>query len=352
MGLLVLMIACANIAGLVLVRGVSRRGEIALRLALGATRDADRPAADRRKPRARACRAPSSASLLARSAIPILVGYAERSPRLQRIFFNIEVDGLVIGFAVLVACGSALVFGFVPALQSSRVDLVSVINEDASPRGAARGRLRAGLVVAQVAVSLLLLVGAGLATRSVDAARRANPGFDASHVTAIALDLKQNAYDEARGRVFYRQLLDAARADAGIESATLAAFMPMGLLDTRVAARRDRGLRTASRRRSGVHVEHRRLGLLPHASDHRHGRPRVRGHATTRRAAPVAIVNAHARAAILGRRRERDRQADPRRRRRVADRDRRGGGREVRADQRIAASVFLPASSCSRTDRA
>ena len=70
-------------------------------------------------------------------------------------------------------------FGFVPALQSSRVDLVSVINEDASPRGAARGRMRAGLVVAQVAVSLLLLVGAGLATRSVDAARRANPGFDA-----------------------------------------------------------------------------------------------------------------------------------------------------------------------------
>ena len=116
---------------------------------------------------------------------------------------------------------------------------MSVINEDASPRGAARGRLRAGLVVAQVAVSLLLLVGAGLATRSVEAARRAYPGFDASHVTAIALDVKQNAYDEARGRVFYRHLLDAARADAGIESATLAAYMPMGLLDTRVAARRD-----------------------------------------------------------------------------------------------------------------
>ena len=68
-------------------------------------------------------------------------------------------------------------FGFVPALQSSRVDLVSVINEDASPRGAARGRLRAGLVVAQVAVSLLLLVGAGLVTRSLEAARRAEPGL-------------------------------------------------------------------------------------------------------------------------------------------------------------------------------
>jgi putative ABC transport system permease protein len=212
---------------------VSRRGEIALRLALGATR-------------ARIVRllvvenlllaVPGAVFgiLLAQSALPILVSYAERLAAPSRIFFNMEVDGLVIGFTALVACGSALVFGFVPALQSSRVDLVSVINEDASPRGAARGRLRASLVVAQVAVSLLLLVGAGLATRSVDAARRANPGFDPSQVTAIELDVKQNAYDEPRGRVFYRKLLDAARSDSGIESATLTAYIPLGLLDTRM----------------------------------------------------------------------------------------------------------------------
>jgi macrolide transport system ATP-binding/permease protein len=231
MGLLVLTLACANIAGLVLVRGVSRRGEIALRLALGATRT-------------RIVRllivenlvlaVPGSllGVLLARRTIPILVGYAEQLAAPERVFFNVGVDSLVIGFAVLVACGSALVFGFVPALQASRVDLVSVINEDASPRGAARGRLRAGLVVAQVAISLLLLVGAGLATRSVEAARRANPGFDASHLTAVTLEVKQNAYDDAQGRVFYRRLLAAARADAGIDSATLAAFTPMGFLDT------------------------------------------------------------------------------------------------------------------------
>jgi predicted permease len=231
MGLLVLAIACANIAGLVLVRGVSRRGEIAMRLALGATRT-------------RIVRMLTVENLvlalpgallgvlLAQRGIPVLMGYAEWLAAPERIFLNIEVDRLVIGFAALVACGSALVFGFVPALQSSRVDLVSVINEDASPRGAARGRLRAGLVVAQVAVSLLLLVGAGLVTRSLEAARRANPGFDASHVTAIALDAKQNGYDEPRGRVFYRKLLDAARAESGVESATLAAYVPMGLLDT------------------------------------------------------------------------------------------------------------------------
>jgi predicted permease len=232
MSLLVLTIACANIAGLVLVRGLSRRGEIAVRLALGATR-------------ARIVRllivenlvlaAPGAALgvLLAQRGIPMLVGYAEKLAAPERLFFNIGVDSLVIGFAALAACGSALVFGFVPALQSSRVDLVSVINEDASPRGAARGRLRAGLVIAQVAVSLLLLVGAGLTSRSVEAARRANPGFDPTHLTAIDLDVKQNAYDETRGRVFYRKLLATARADAGVESATLAAYMPMSLLDTR-----------------------------------------------------------------------------------------------------------------------
>ena len=232
MGLLVLLIACANIAGLVLVRGVSRRGEIAVRLALGATRT-------------RVVRllilenivlsVPGAVLgvLLASRGIPVLVGIAERMAAPQRLFFNIQVDQFVIGFAVLVACGSALAFGFLPALQSSRVDLVSVINEDASPRGATRGRLRAGLVIAQVAVSLPLLVGAGLTTRSVDAARRAYPGFDANHVTEIALNVRQNRYDETRGRVFYRHLLDAARGDPGVESATLAAYTPLGFLDTR-----------------------------------------------------------------------------------------------------------------------
>jgi predicted permease len=230
MGLLVLMIACANIAGLVLVRGVSRRGEIALRLALGATRT-------------RIVRLlvienvvlalPGAALgvMLAAHSIPIVVGYAASLAAPQRVFFNMDVDRLVIGFAVLVACGCAIVFGFVPALRSARVTLVSVMNE-VSARVGARGRLRAALVVTQVAVSLLLLVGAGLVMRSLDAARQAYPGFDPSQVTAVGVDLKQNGYDEARGRVFYRQLLDAARADATTESATLAAYTPLAFTDT------------------------------------------------------------------------------------------------------------------------
>ena len=230
-GILVLLIACANVAGLVLVRGVSRRGEIALRLALGGSR-------------ARIVRllvvenlvlaipAAALGVLLAQNTLPVLIGYAEALASPARLFFNSQVDGYVIAFAVLIGCASAVIFGFVPALQSSRVDLVSVINADASPRGA-RGRLRGALVVAQVAVSVLLLVGAGLITRSQDAARRAYPGFDASQVTDVTLAVRLNGYDEARGRVFYRRLLETARADSGVESATLSAYPLLSLTDSR-----------------------------------------------------------------------------------------------------------------------
>lgn len=231
MGLLVLMIACANVAGLVVVRGVSRRGEVALRLALGATR-------------ARIVRLLVIENLvlalpgavlgvaLTGPAVSMLVGNAEALAAPQRLFFNSEIDAMVIGFSVLIACGSALVFGFVPALRCSRLDLVSVLKDEA-PRGSVKGRLRSSLVVAQVAVSLVLLVGAGLVSGSLDAARRADRGFQVEGVTAVALDLKANAYDEARGRDFYRRLLEHARATPGVEAATLAQYTPLSFLDTR-----------------------------------------------------------------------------------------------------------------------
>ncbi|HKV98903.1 MAG TPA: ABC transporter permease [Vicinamibacterales bacterium] len=231
MGLFVLMIACANIAGLVLVRGVSRRGELGLRLALGASR-------------ARIVRLlvaetivlalPSAALgvVLARRGIPILVSYAAALAAPARLYFNVDIDAVVLAFSVLVAFACALVFGFMPALRSSRIDLLSVMKEDLGQRGGGRNALRAGLVVSQVAVSVLLLVGAGLVSRSAQAARAAYPGFDANDVTTTAMDVTQNAYDETRGRTFYRELLKAARADAGVEAATLAAFEPMALIPT------------------------------------------------------------------------------------------------------------------------
>src|SRR6185295_7100245 len=120
----------------------------------------------------------------------------------------------------------------VPALRSSQMELVSVMKSE-SPRSTARGRLRSALVVAQVSVSLLLLVGAGLVTRTLEAAEQADRGYDADHVSAVTMDLKTNAYDEARGRVFYHQLLDASRSQPGIDASTLAMSTPLTFLDVR-----------------------------------------------------------------------------------------------------------------------
>lgn len=232
MGLLVLVIACANVAGLVAVRGLSRRGEIAVRLALGASR--------RRVVRLLVVEnlllaAPAAVLglLLAMWLLPLMVGFAERLAAPDRLFFNVAVDGWVLAFVVLAGCGSALLIGLLPAVRGARVDLVTAIAEDAAPRGTGRGRARATLVVAQVAVSVMLLVGSGLATRSVQAARGADPGFTTAQVAVITLDLKQNGYDGARGLAFYRQLLETVRADPQVESATLAAYVPLAFLDRR-----------------------------------------------------------------------------------------------------------------------
>jgi predicted permease len=105
------------------------------------------------------------------------------------------------------------------------------MKDDLSPRGGSRGRVRAMLVVAQVAVSLLLLVGVGLVMRSVSAARNADGGFDQRQVAVLYLDVTPSGYDEAQGRVFYERLLDAVRAQPGVESASLAASLPMSLVD-------------------------------------------------------------------------------------------------------------------------
>jgi predicted permease len=230
MGALLLLIVCANVAGLVLVRGIARRGEIAVRLALGASR-------------ARILRlllienlmlaAPGAAAglLLAWYALPLMGSRAAASAP-ARLFFDMSVDWLVIGFAVSAAFASALVCGFVPALRSSRANLISVIKDDVSARGSGKGRFRAALVVSQVAVSLLLLVGAGLVARSLDAARHADPGFDARNVISMTMDLQPNGYDETRGRTFYQQLLDNMRRTEGIDSASLAAVFPMTMVDS------------------------------------------------------------------------------------------------------------------------
>jgi macrolide transport system ATP-binding/permease protein len=230
MGVLLLLIVCANIAGLVLVRGISRQGEIAVRLAVGASRT-------------RVVRLLLVENLvlaipgailgiaLVWVGLPYLFSSGVTVAAPGRLFFDLSIDRLVIGFSALAACASALVFGFVPAIRGSHIDLVTVMNDDSSPRTAARGTFRAGLVVSQVAVSILLLIGAGLVTRSLDAARTADAGFDATDVISVLVDVKPSGYDEVRGRAFFKELLEAVRTSQGVDSATLAANAPLTFVD-------------------------------------------------------------------------------------------------------------------------
>ena len=228
MGLLILLVVCANVANLVLVRGVSRRGELGVRLALGASRS--------RLLRlllvenvVLALPGALAGVALASVVLPfVATGAASNAP--SRVYLDTSVDGYVLTFAIALSCACAIVFGFVPALRASRVELGPVLN-DLSPRMASRGRLRSMLVVSQVAVSLLLLVAAGLVLRSYQAAQHADVGFDAANVTSLSFDLQTAGYDGTRGPVFISRLLDMLDAEPAFERASLAQNVPMSLVD-------------------------------------------------------------------------------------------------------------------------
>jgi putative ABC transport system permease protein len=221
----VLLIACANAANLQLARGAVRRREIAVRAALGAGRGR------------------IVTQLLAESAVLAALGgiaglalaYAgvsllrtvggESVPRLDEV----RIDGVILGFTLLVTILSGLLFGIIPALSASRTDLGSVLREGS--RGAAHGivgqRTRAALVIAQVALSLVLLVGAGLLMRSFVRLQRVDVGFDPTGVRLASIRLPDARYpDTARYEAFYSTLLDRVRQMPGVQSAALASSAP------------------------------------------------------------------------------------------------------------------------------
>jgi predicted permease len=229
MGALLLLIVCANVANLVLVRGIGRRGEVAVRRALGAS-EIQILRLLFIENLALAVPGAVAGVTMAAIALPMFMSRtASAAP--MRVNLDLSADGQTVVFALIVAAFSAVLFGFLPALRLSRADLASTMKDELSPRGTGRGRMRAALVAGQVAVSLMLLVGAALVMRSLDAARRADTGFNARNVGSMAIDLQSSGYDEERGRVFYQRLLDVLREDAGVESATLAVVLPMTLVD-------------------------------------------------------------------------------------------------------------------------
>ncbi|HKF51700.1 MAG TPA: ABC transporter permease [Candidatus Acidoferrales bacterium] len=221
---LVLLLACANIANLLLVRATGRTREMAVRAALGAARS-------------RLVR-----QLLTESVLLALLGgvaglflgmLASRSigsidlhgPIPIQLVYGFDWRIFVYTFAAALLTG--VIVGLIPALRASRTSISVALHESGRAIAGGKNRVRTGLVVLQVAGSLMLLVIAGLFTRSLGAVQHTNLGFDPHNVVDFTMDPSEIGYDEAQGLVFYKSLFDRVRALPGVQSASLTSSVPM-----------------------------------------------------------------------------------------------------------------------------
>jgi predicted permease len=217
---LVLVIACSNLANLLIARASARQKEIAVRLALGASR-------------ARLIRQLLVESLvLSATGGALGVGLASAIDQALIAFLptgstplslSSSPDGTVLGFTALVAVLAGVIFGLVPALQSTRPGLADTLKDQANAvLHGGSVRLRKGLVVAQVALSLLLLIGAGLFLQSLRNLKYTNPGFEVRGLLSFGVEPTLNRYDKPWTFDYYRRLRDRLKALPGVEGETLA----------------------------------------------------------------------------------------------------------------------------------
>jgi predicted permease len=223
---LVLLVTCTNLAGLLLARATDRRREIAIRLAMGANR-------------IRLIR-----QLLTESVLLALVGgvgglllavwiintlLAFKPPIDFPLTMDVGIDWRVLGFSIGVSFLTGVIFGLAPALQATKPSLLKSLKDNAAQGGASRTRLRSGLVVAQMALSLVVLIGAGLVVRTLQHLQTMNPGFDSRNALTMAFDLGLQGYDEAKGQQFYRQLTERVQALPGVQSVGITNSVPLSL---------------------------------------------------------------------------------------------------------------------------
>ena len=222
---LVLLIACANVANLLMARAPARQREIAIRLALGASRG-------------RIVRQLVVESLLlslAGGALGLLVAIWTADLLLRALpferaasTFSSSPDGRVLLFALAISLATGVLFGLLPAWQTARPHVVRALKEEGgSVTVGGHVRLRKGLVAAQVALSLLLLVGAGLFARSLWNLRALDPGFRVDHLTTFSVDPALSGYTPDRAVGFYEQLQDRLAAIPGASSVSMAAVTPL-----------------------------------------------------------------------------------------------------------------------------
>ena len=224
---LVLLIACANVANLQLARAATRQKEIAVRLALGASR-------------LRLVRQLLTESVLLAvlgGALGLLLAYWTvnalfAATGFDQMLFALDLrpDLRVFGYILLVSVLTGLTFGLAPALQATKPNLTAALKDEGSAfvqRLAPRARLRDLLIVAQVTVCLVLLVTAGLLVRGLQRAQTLDPGFKTEQVLVASLDLRQQGYDQTRAAVFHRQLSERLEAMPGVKSVSLALISPL-----------------------------------------------------------------------------------------------------------------------------
>ena len=220
---LVLLIACANLANLLLVRGTARKKEMAIRLAMGATR-----------PRIIAQLLIESLSLSAFGALSGLALAYWADKALMAAYLPSGSGGLHISsspdlrillFTLAVTVATGVFFGLIPALQTTKPDVAVTLKDEASAVvGGGHGALRKSLVVAQVTLSLLLLIGAGLFVRSLGNLRNLGPGFPSQNLIGFELDPSLSGYSDARMKVFYPELTESLSSIPGVQSVGLASM--------------------------------------------------------------------------------------------------------------------------------
>ncbi len=226
-GALILLIVAANVANLLLARAAVRQRETAIRLAVGAGRW-------------RLVRLWLSESLIL-ALCGGLVGllFSMWGTALFAFFmpethlpagYDFELNSRIVIFTTLLAVSTGLIFGMAPAMHAVRGDLNDVLKQGgrSGATGHRSGMLRRGLVVAEVALALVLLVGAALCIRGARDARRMDPGFDPQGTLVAGMRIGMNGYDETRALVFYRELRERLAAAPGVASAGLASWFPLG----------------------------------------------------------------------------------------------------------------------------
>jgi putative ABC transport system permease protein len=220
----VLLIACANIANLLLARAGARQKEMAIRAAMGAGRW--RIARQLLTESVLLSLVGGSAGLLiARWGVELILYMSPNAiPRSREI----SLDGTVLGFTLAVAFVTGILFGLVPALQAGSVDVSETLKE--TGRGVSRRHwLRSSLVIVEVATTLVLLIGAGLMIRSFYHLQKVNPGFSYQHLTSFSVSLPEKKYanEEQRGQ-FFSSLLEHIRGLPGVEATAAASGLPLG----------------------------------------------------------------------------------------------------------------------------